>query len=330
MMSRAIYYPYIRVPDSPWFTRTLLYWDQVGAIVPYEYLENPESLGSHMAGLVREHLVTQVVPGMHLWKVPRFEAAFLDHLDRRGAPPSSTSENWPNVHMEKLRGVADELCQRGLAHKDDSSPYSPWYRIQPEIADEFMAYLAAVLGQIPEEDEFVPVTDQVHQLNPFRPRAPSIGRRAPIRELVIRKLLPSPLGGIEPPRLAEFKAEHGSELREFRREIENRISQWTLIENDADRTVAVEEGVRELQERINEVAATMQRAGWPRLDFGGLCTIVGSGIAGWSAIATGDVGVGLVGAGLSLAPAVYEAFRGADREPPPGPLAYAVLAAAQL
>ena len=216
-MLHAIYYPYIRVPDSPWFTRTLLYWDDVGAIVPYEYIEHPELLGSHMVALVRENLVTQVVPGMHLWKVPRFDAAFLDHLDTKDARPLAPSHQWPRVHMEKLQGLAEGLCERGLARKDDSAEYSPWYVIEPDTADDFMAYLAAVLGQIPGEREFVPVTDHIDHVSRFRLPAPSLGRRAPIRELVLPGLLPSPSATVEAARLAEFKAKHAGELRSFSR-----------------------------------------------------------------------------------------------------------------
>ena len=147
---------------------------------------------------------------------------------------------------------------------------------------------------------------------------------------MLRHLLPSPSTSIEAPRLAEFKAGHGRELGDFRREIERRVSEWALIESDADRDVAIEEGVRKLQDRVNEVAAMLERARWPRLDFGGLCTIAGSGIAAWSAVETGDLGFGLAGAGLSLAPAVYEAFRGAAQQDSRDPLAYAVVAARQL
>ena len=120
------------------------------------------------------------------------------------------------------------------------------------------------------------------------------------------------------------------QLRAFRLEIEGHVTQWSLIENDADRAHVVEEGVGQLQERVAEVSELMKHAHWPHLDFGGLCTIVGSGVAGWSAVATGDAGVGLLAAGLSLAPAVYDAFRGAANEPADGPLAYAVLAAGEL
>jgi hypothetical protein len=38
MADAVIYFPYIRVPDNEWFTRVLLYWDQLGTIVPEELL----------------------------------------------------------------------------------------------------------------------------------------------------------------------------------------------------------------------------------------------------------------------------------------------------
>lgn len=44
MTTAALYYPYIKVPESDWFTRVLLYWDVVGAIVPYEYVSSLNSV----------------------------------------------------------------------------------------------------------------------------------------------------------------------------------------------------------------------------------------------------------------------------------------------
>jgi hypothetical protein len=34
MPDRALYFPFIEVPDSPALTRVLLYWDELGTIVP--------------------------------------------------------------------------------------------------------------------------------------------------------------------------------------------------------------------------------------------------------------------------------------------------------
>jgi len=157
VITRAIYYPYIKVPQSSWFTRVLLYWDEVGAIVPYEFLEDPQRLGPYMVGLVREQLVHQVHPGGLLWRVPRFADAFLEHVDRLNLDARATQgSGWSRTHMEKLQAVAEPLCQRGLARRtsgDDS--YSPWYEIEPTVADGFMAYLAAVLGQVPRRRSYV-------------------------------------------------------------------------------------------------------------------------------------------------------------------------------
>ena len=38
MEADALYFPYIKVPKSAWFTRILLYWDKVGAIIPSDYV----------------------------------------------------------------------------------------------------------------------------------------------------------------------------------------------------------------------------------------------------------------------------------------------------
>lgn len=43
MSNKILYFPYINVPDTAWFSRMLLYWDEVGAIIPYDFIDNPEN-----------------------------------------------------------------------------------------------------------------------------------------------------------------------------------------------------------------------------------------------------------------------------------------------
>jgi hypothetical protein len=45
MESRALYFPYIRVPEAGWFTRTLLYWDGVRTIVPQSLAASDSVIG---------------------------------------------------------------------------------------------------------------------------------------------------------------------------------------------------------------------------------------------------------------------------------------------
>ena len=329
--SCAIYYPYIRVPQSAWFTRVLLYWDEVGAIVPYEYIQDPDRLGQYMVGLVREQLVNQVVPGAHLWRVNNFADAFIDYVDQKARRPEPPEQNpWVPVHMEKLQKVGEKLCERGLAQSNPADQYSPWYNVEPHTADDFMAYLAAVLGQLTAADKYYPITDGEARLDPFLPQATSQLRKMPLmplRKLLLEGILPGPTAAIEPARLADFKAQHKSELQRFRREVEDKISELAVIADDDDRHRRLGDIARNMRESIRELAARMQQQrNWPNVDFGNLCTIIGAGISAWKAVVNQNWGVGLTGAALSLAPAVYKAFRGSDIILEDKPLAYAALA----
>jgi hypothetical protein len=54
----------------------------------------------------------------------------------------------------------------------------------------------------------------------------------PMQKLILEGILPAPSVAIEPARLADFKAEHKSELQRFRLEVEDKISELSVITND--------------------------------------------------------------------------------------------------
>lgn len=305
----------------------------MGAIVPYDYIENPNRLGKYMVGLVREQLVTQVIPGMYLWQVDKFAESFINYVDRRARKPKAPEKlPWARVHMEKLQQVGEKLCQRGLARKDRKNHYSPWYEVEPQTANDFMAYLAAVFGQLTEgEDKFYPITDQETRLEPLFPQTTSRIRDGSLRKLVLEGILPAPSEAIEPARLADFKAKHKSELLRFRCEVEDKISELAVINDDKARRRRSGVIIGKMQESIRQLTAQMeQQKKWPHINFGNLCTIVGSGINAWKAVIDQDLKFGLGGAALSLAPAVYSAFSGSNINLEDKPLAYATLAGRKL
>lgn len=159
MKSRVLYFPYIRVPESIWLTQMLLYWDQVSSIVPYEFVHKPESLGPYMLSLVRAGLVFQVIPGAHIYEIPRFFDAFSGYIDGLGREIAHRKERFARgstfrIHIEKLGDIGDLLVRERLAVPEQY----PWYEVERETADDFMSYLAASLGQVQSIDS-APVTD---------------------------------------------------------------------------------------------------------------------------------------------------------------------------
>lgn len=49
-MDKVIYYPYINVPQNAWFTTVLLYWDEVGSIIPSDIL-NSDDINNYVRSL---------------------------------------------------------------------------------------------------------------------------------------------------------------------------------------------------------------------------------------------------------------------------------------
>lgn len=50
-MNTALYFPYIQVPHSTWFTQVLLYWDRASTIVPSSRFQDQTVTNPYMREL---------------------------------------------------------------------------------------------------------------------------------------------------------------------------------------------------------------------------------------------------------------------------------------
>lgn len=189
-----------------------------------------------------------------------------------------------------------------------------------------MAYLAAVLGQLHQEKKFYPITDQPASFHRFWPQQNQT-HLLPIRKQLLKGILPAPSGITEPARIAEFKEKFKDELTRYRRLVEDKVSELSVIKDEVDRENRLTIVTKSLNENVQELAARMQEQNaWPHINFGNLCVIVGASISAWKAVIDKDYKLGLAAAAVSLAPAVYNAFKGSDLNLDDKPLTYAALA----
>lgn len=267
MNRNVIYYPYIRVPQNVWFTRVLLYWDQIFSIVPMEYVNNQSLLGEYMHGLIQEDLVIPIVPGEYIREIPKFTEAFLNYVDDSNYPVNRVSIRDKrmktfDLFSEKLDTIGDELTNRGLARKSFGV-----YQVEAYTAKQFMAYLAGALGKIPEIQS-KPITDKPQNLVSFSPyqggRYYGIDRT---RTIILNDILPAPKGYINPAELANFKEDHLPELNSFRNKIESFLPIAASIKGEPNRSKAISEFVIEIQDEINYLSGLMQSAGWKRINL---------------------------------------------------------------
>lgn len=264
MAGAVIYFPFIRVPKSDWLTRILLYWDNVRTITPYEFLEEPERFGPHTQGLVQQGLIEPIYPGEYVHTLGGFEENFLEYLNSHHHLLESRRERFASgqyapVHLEKLGTLRPRLKELRLAKEEGQ-----WSLIEAETAEEFMAYLATVLGKLPDV-EAIPVSDQEAGIARLAP--PSVGsdidiRLGQLRMAVLDDVFPSPSRPLEAAEIATFKNKHRSLLTRFRLEVEREVIRLADFDNDELRDAAKANLSDRIQEDIREIKSKLGESGF--------------------------------------------------------------------
>src|SRR5260370_35556172 len=77
----ALYFPYIRVPQSTWFTRVLFYWDNAASIIPASIYDDQQERGDYTSELMRAGLLHAVMTERNLdFQFEAFSSGFLSCL----------------------------------------------------------------------------------------------------------------------------------------------------------------------------------------------------------------------------------------------------------
>jgi len=278
MKDSVLYFPFIRVPKSDWLTRMLLYWDKVRTIVPYEFLQEPERLGQHTQGLVQEDLVTPIYPGEYIDTLEGFEDEFMNFLHSLGSELTSRQERFLEgqhapIHLEKLGELGRGLQDLRLARKEGN-----WSLVELRTAEEFMAYLASVLGQLPGV-QAIPVTDQeagVGCLTQTLADTSIEKRLGSLRMATIEDVFPAPSRPLKASEIADFKRSHGDILTRFRLEVEKEIIRMADINNAHLRHAAEENLSERIKEEIHQIESKMQESGFGRISTSKWLAVLGN------------------------------------------------------
>lgn len=289
-MDGALYYPYISVPQSSWWTRTLLYWDTVATITPADYIDRPALHDPGMRELIENELVLQIGPQ----EVGRdFAPTFERFIALHAADELSRRQNnfrmgkRKRIHADKLmvyRGGLASLMDCGLANSDTGR----WIWVEEDTAAEFMAALALVLCESagssgwshsdrPQRERWVPVTDDPSSakamLSGLGPIGDSVAttpsvRRAggelqlrEVRSIVLDQLLPVPEGPMNVGALVRFRRRHSDLLPGFRREMERRLEELSRMDDPTRVQRKLDHLASEVEERTDQVGAYLAEAG---------------------------------------------------------------------
>ncbi|MEU1605205.1 hypothetical protein [Micromonospora matsumotoense] len=288
-MQAALYFPFINVPSTAWWTRTLLYWDRVGTIVPRSYWDDPDRLGEYTLELIREGLVDQFRPEWAGRALGKNFARFLHRLsdeevdDRRrrlhnGQVAFVHRDKWlmygSGLQMVQQMGLALRGDRFAHNHRDD------WVALEQRTANEFMAALALALcqtasgangesyGEALPPGTWVPTTDMLEAIqvilaglepvsvlgNDQRMNLRVRGEiaAAEVRTGLLSDLLPVPTTPLAVDQVVAFRRKHGNLLPNLRRHLEAKIDEALAIEDEVLRFRLLERITDELEDQISE------------------------------------------------------------------------------
>lgn len=336
MSNNALYFPYIDVPSTTWTTQAILYWDKLASIVPMDHLDDPERMDELTRNLLTEGLVEAIVPGMYVHQARKFDECFIEFVEtkvlplRRRRAPHQTPLAMTRIHAEKMGQIPDYLVHAGLARRLDWA----WYEIDRPLANQFMAYLATVLGALPDVNA-TPVTDKAIVAAALRGRHPARNRDGDLhtfraREVVLNSLLPIPDGPLDLRKLVRFKERHGHLLPSLRSRIEAHCAYVALLQDPEAREASTQAFVRECEDHVAEIEAAM-RPSFAKVVYGSLTPLFGAGLS-LQATDQGNI-IGYAGAAASLVGAAYQAIssiRGPRLTQELKPLAYIARARKEL
>lgn len=317
-MDNLLYYPYINVPRTDWTIRTLLYYNQVGSIVPQKYFYEPDKYDRFMRDLVLNDLVITINPMDVLdrpWEISR---PFIDYVNseefmirqrrnnfQRGKTGIIHEDKFefkgPRIHVDKFDGeIFYQLEQAGLAKRKDFE----WYIVEQKTANDLMSFLASVIGG---KLNFLPTTDvQVRNVaftNSSKTVYKTTTKENIRREVILKELIPFP-EQIDLMQLRRFKEKHIDLLDRFKNKVELIVLDHKLDEESQ----LFKETIKELNYNKEELSAKMNESRFGQLMFGTVCGITGA-VIGLATAGTSGALVGSLTALPSFANAIHSAMQ---------------------
>lgn len=278
--NRILYYPYINIPDTLWTSRALLYWDNIGVIVPEDYIYHPEKLNPRMLDLVTSQLVEQIIPRKFTEKLNDFKKGFLDIILSPKFAINERRQDFVkgkhfNIHVEKFdNGLMSILVELGLAKWGDW----PWWSVEAETATMLMTYLATIISVL---DDRGPVTDEIN-ISPkkrfSRAITNSIDEKMMLRNRLLNDILPLPTK-IEIDDLVKIKSSYSKDLLRFRNNIEKIILDLSLFKDTKDFENRYKLQLAEIRDTKEFITDKLKGPNFGKVVFGTICSLTATGIA---------------------------------------------------
>lgn len=270
----VLYYPDIAFPNQQWIRQTILYWDELGSIVPeqlwnelqcYQY-KDAEINQLNDLGLYRPFFPDDLRRKGGSSLQDQFYDEFFQRLDYfdHNHTFQDNEPCYPIFESKEMRAhLFDDLKQRGLATRKYkgaiavSNVNQSIIYLEMSTADIYMSLLAEYLAGN-DTNITIPYTDQRRSVDYAFGTLDSTGG-SNSAEIFFDHVLPVPAEDVSLDTIIEFKEDHRSELLQFRKLIDSfQVEMQSITDPRSLRDFSIrcqediELGVRNLQEDLKD------------------------------------------------------------------------------
>jgi hypothetical protein len=218
MPRTLLYYPTITIKSPSWIKQAILYWDDIGSIVPREVAETPHQL-LDLTILAQYGLYRIFDPGEYVNQDTELAdefIAFLKSRKERGAIEDTSQVDRFEIYSGKMHRMLREYLVENDYAVDIGYDKLSVTKVEGLC---YMAFLAKYLADEAYRSATTPSTDYgLYRDLVFSPNSPQRG--FPGLNFALHNVLPIPLDDVPIEEILEFKRRRELELFQFREVID--------------------------------------------------------------------------------------------------------------
>lgn len=274
MKNNLLYFPTIDIPNNNWTIKSILYWDEVGIIVPRAFIEEPKQYKHSTRELLKSDLIKQIIPSEYISGSKSFNEGFISLLSNPNFGLEEKQSNFKNekyskIHFEKFGyELMNVLIEFKIAQRGDSG----WYFVEGKTANLLMTYLAFYIG---EKDNYLPSTDNVENVDISLNQDGKALKNNEIRKKLLEDLMPYPINP-DLNKLRKFKDKHNKELKIFRILLEKTVFEISKNDNLSDEKHYYDLVLAEIIDKKDKILSDLNQSKIGQVDVGTLFSIASS------------------------------------------------------
>lgn len=262
MKRTLLYYPTIKIPDENWVRQAILYWDEVGSIVPHHFFRSIRE-NEVQAELANLGLFRPFAPEEYVEKNKQLAIEYVGIInsgvfgEETRDVDAAVRRNSYIYEYKFMHEVKHYLVRQGYAKQVDNKVFMDW-----RLGLLYMALLAKYMAN--DDEEAITTQSSIHPK--YRDLILSTkykSKALPSISISLNNILPVPREDVNIKKVLRFKLKHKDALDNFRKVLFENQKRFCNTEEVNEAKEIVEQFKTDITKEVNSISDTFRKEKLP-------------------------------------------------------------------